>query len=323
MNKNKPSVDDLKLENAILLQELEESYKNTILLLEASSKEKKIAYQELEKKYEALEKLYKELSDKRKMLIHLDKLSSIGQFIVEIIHELKNPLSVISVNAQLLSVGNITDEIKQKVDKISSSTNRMTEYLSRFRRMIYNESENFRVFNLNGNLTEFLETIELIKPVDVTINTNLVQDKLHIKGDPYQIQQIFFNLAKNAFDAMDSHKKDFLIETQKVTSISLRNNNNSASHYYQPQKTWNVILSKYEHFVIIRFSDTGSGISEENLKSIFQPFYTTKSTENGTGLGLSISSDIIKSHEGNIAVKSMPGQGTTFQVILPVVSCIQ
>ena len=318
MDKKEKSIDELKIENEVLLKELQNSYENTLVLLEQSSKEKEIAYQELEKKYMALERLYKELSDKENMLIHLDKLSSIGQFIVEIIHELKNPLSVVSVNSELLLLADPPEDMKDKIERIAKSSDRMADYLDRFRRMIYKENENFRVFDLNENLTEFLDTIEIIKPKSMKIIVNMCTEKYQIKGDPYQLQQIFFNIAKNAFDAMKDHEQELSIDVQTVTSEALKNDSAISSCNCQSGKRWNVILGEYQRFVIIKFLDKGAGIADENLKDIFKAFYTSKSRGEGTGLGLSISSDIIRNHNGNIAVESSFGKGTAFRIILPV-----
>jgi len=69
---------------------------------------------------------------------------------------------------------------------------------------------------------------------------------------------------------------------------------------------------------IIRITDTGHGIEKKNVSKIFDPFFTTKPTGEGTGLGLSVSYGIVKSHGGDIFVRSTPGKGTTFTVVLPV-----
>ena len=89
-------INSIKNENRILLAELEEAYKNMEAILVQAEREKEITYRELEHKYTALQNAYTELSQKENMLIHMEKLSSIGQFITEIVHELKNPLTVIA-----------------------------------------------------------------------------------------------------------------------------------------------------------------------------------------------------------------------------------
>ena len=86
-------------ENKLLLSELEEAYKNMELILEQSSREKELAYDALQQKFQTLEDLYAEMTNKENLLIHLEKLSSIVQFIAEIVHELNNPLTLISMQA--------------------------------------------------------------------------------------------------------------------------------------------------------------------------------------------------------------------------------
>jgi signal transduction histidine kinase len=76
-------------------------------------------------------------------------------------------------------------------------------------------------------------------------------------------------------------------------------------------------------FIRIRQTDTGQGISPENLPLIFDPFFTTKPVGQGTGLGLSISKGIVKSHGGDITCASLPGSGATFEILLPITQVIQ
>jgi signal transduction histidine kinase len=108
--------------------------------------------------------------------------------------------------------------------------------------------------------------------------------------DPSQIQQIFMNLIINAAEAMNGAGK-LTLTTRLVPA---------------------------DNAVEVDFSDTGHGISEEDLDRIFDPFFTTKEVGHGTGLGLAISYGIIKEHKGTISVESQVGKGTTFTVRLPV-----
>jgi two-component system NtrC family sensor kinase len=108
--------------------------------------------------------------------------------------------------------------------------------------------------------------------------------------DPAQIERVFINLIINASEAMDG-SGELILRTQT-----------------NPQK----------EFIEIMVSDTGVGISKENINKIFDPFFTTKDVGHGTGLGLAISYGIIKSHKGTITVDSEVGKGSTFQVRIPV-----
>ena len=114
----------------------------------------------------------------------------------------------------------------------------------------------------------------------------------HLIAD--QLEQVFVNILLNAVDAINEFKDD-----KKDKRISIE-------------------TALAEDEAIITFTDSGSGITEENMSKIFEPFFTTKSHGKGTGLGLWVSYGIIKSFLGNIEVRSNPEQGTTFTVILPV-----
>jgi two-component system, NtrC family, sensor kinase len=113
-----------------------------------------------------------------------------------------------------------------------------------------------------------------------------------ILADPYQLEQVFLNLLKNAMDAMPEGGT-------VVVSASVREREASS-------------------FLEVEIADTGMGIPSENLSRIFDPFFTTKEVGKGTGLGLSVSYGIVRAHGGYIEVKSEVGKGSRFIVGLPV-----
>jgi len=310
--------EELVMENQALLSELELAYTNMEMILEESSKEKKIAYDELQKKFEALEELYHELSKKENMLIHLEKLSSIGQFITELIHELRSPLTAISFHAQLGRMKEVPEDIKESYRVIENHVDGMSHLLDRFRAMAYKGKEDFQIFDLNRNVVKCLETIEIIKPKGMNIRLDLCDQQLMIKGDPYQINQIFLNLAKNAFDAMKDRGNEFTVKTEKIASKSLRESEKIGGTHCQQDKEWNKILNRTSHFAVAHFIDRGKGMPQALMKKIFEPFFTTKGRGEGTGLGLSICSDIALRHGGDLAVQSDEGKGCTFQFLIPL-----
>jgi two-component system NtrC family sensor kinase len=126
-----------------------------------------------------------------------------------------------------------------------------------------------------------VNNVELEKRYDARIPRTM--------ADPHQLQQVFVNLANNACQAMASHagRGKLVVETSAADGA-----------------------------IMIGFHDNGPGISKEHQRKIFDPFFTTKS--DGTGLGLSITYGIIKEHGGDIAVQSVPEQGTSFVIKLPV-----
>jgi len=315
-----PSVtaEELQAENKLLLDELATAYQNMEMILLQASREKEIAYKELESKYHLLQNTYAELSKKENLLIHLEKLSSIGQFITEIIHELNNPLTIISAVSQLIMMQEIPENLQKPLEKIPQQVKRMMNYLNRFKAMAYKSKEQFQYFDINANLLDFLETIEIIKPKNIKITRNISSKPLPVHGDPYQINQIYLNLAKNAFDAMSEKGSCLEISSREITSGSLIEEDHFGRNYCQNAKDWEEILNTSNRFAMVEFRDDAMGIPSELLADIFTPFFTTKERGKGTGLGLSIVTDIANRHNANLAVRSDPGEGTVFKLLIPL-----
>ena len=133
-----------------------------------------------------------------------------------------------------------------------------------------------------------MEKQALFQDIQITTRNNPGLPRVEI--DTTQIQQVFMNIIMNAADAM-AGQGELIIITR---------------------------LSADNRFVEIEFTDSGCGISQENLKRLFEPFFTTKEVGRGTGLGLAISFGIIEKHEGSIKVRSVPGKGATFIIQLPI-----
>ena len=320
MNQYKQKNKELEEENRFLLMELEKAYKNLETVLQQSKHEQDIAYEELDNKYEALENLYEQLSNKENMLVHLEKLSSIGQFITEIIHELNNPLNVINGVTDILLYGEISDATKENLEKISSQVDRMTNYLNRFKVMAYKGEQDFVYFDLNENVKNFIDTIDIIKPKSINIKSNLSDDTLKVWGDPYQTTQIFLNLAKNAFDALKENGQELEIITKRVNSDWVNKKNLNGEFSCQGKKEWQSIIDNSKSFALVEIKDDGTGIPNDFLPNIFDAFFTSKERGKGTGLGLSIATDISKRHNSNLTVKSELGVGTTFSFIMPLIN---
>ena len=308
----------LKNENRLLLAELEEAYKNMETILVQTEREKEITYRELEQKYQALQNTYTELSRKENMLIHMEKLSSIGQFITEIVHELKNPLTVISAAADIALLNDLPDESQNVINKIPEQINRMLALLGRFKAMAYKEKEKFEFIDINKNLYDFMETLDLITPKSIKVSFELCDQELLVKGDNYQLIQIYLNLAKNAFDVLDSKKNpQLIIKTKLIKRSEVKKI--QTEHCCQKPDKWKNILRSVDKFALIEFIDNGPGIPEENMQYLFDTFFTTKERGKGTGLGLSISKDIAIKHNANIIFNSKTGRGTVVRICIPMI----
>lgn len=257
-------------------------------------------------------------------LLQSDKMASVGQLAAGVAHEINNPMGFIAGN--LRSLQKYADKFSIYIDaqkafieagsKPQDAENLKTlekkiklEFLLEDTKDLIDESLDgaSRVQAIVRNLKTFarvdqdgVQTIDLNECIDSTLNIiwNELKYKTEIEKDyadlpaischPQQLSQIFLNLLINASHA---------IETQGIIKI----------------RSW----SDEDH-VYVAVSDDGCGISEDDLRQIFVPFFTTKEVGKGTGLGLSMVYDMVKGHDGDISVESELGKGTTFTVKLPI-----
>lgn len=222
-------------------------------------------------------------------LMQAEKLSSIGLLAAGIAHEVNTPIAGISSYTQmLLKETPESDKRKPILEKIEKQTFRAAE--------IVNGLLNFS--RLNGSEFKHLDINRLIDDSLALLNHQLLSARIRVDsrydetlppvyGNAGKLQQVFINLFLNARDAMPSGG-DLSVQTKMNDSM-----------------------------VIVDITDTGVGISEENIKRIFDPFFTTKDIGKGTGLGLAVTYGIIQEHGGRIFVDSDGGRGTHFRVKLP------
>lgn len=227
-------------------------------------------------------------------LIKAERLATIGKMSARVAHEIKNPLSSISLNIELLLDelkgydGMATKEAINLLASIMAEVDRLTgiseEYLQ-FARLPTQPLKGKSINDILSELTGFLR--EEISEDNITLTEDYEKELPLVAVDERQIKQAFLNILKNSFEAMPDGGKLY---------VRTRRGHNGA--------------------VEVNITDTGVGINKERLEKIFEPFYTTK--DKGTGLGLTISQQIIQEHGGEIRCKSAAEQGTTFTIQLPV-----
>ena len=220
-----------------------------------------------------------------------EKLSSIGLLAAGVAHEVNTPLTGVSSYTQML-LGMIpeTDPKHALLQKMQKQTDRASNIVG-----------NLLNFSRTGNAAEFAEidinkllndTLQLLEPqlrksqVEIVKNYSEIPPKIF--GNAGKLQQVFTNLILNARDAM--------LGGGTITLTTVYNGDH----------------------VIIEVSDTGEGIPPENLKKIYDPFFTTKGVGSGTGFGLAVSYGIVQEHAGSIETTSEVGEGTTFHLVFPV-----
>ena len=272
----------------------------------------------------ALEAANHKLKETQAMMVHSEKMRSLGELVAGIAHEINNPVNFIHGNIMILQ--NYVDDLMGLIDLYE-------KYNIDFPKEAKDEIEKFkkdidldflktdvndliksckegtdRTKNIVLDLKNFSRMEEMVltqfdipKEIDTTLNilNNKLKNRITIiknyspetpKIEAYggQLNQVFMNIIDNAQDAMG--------ETGTLT----------------------INVYKEKENVKIEFIDTGSGIPEENLNKVFDPFFTTKAVGKGTGLGMSISYRVIKDHNGTIDIQSKVGEGTKFTITLPI-----
>jgi two-component system NtrC family sensor kinase len=226
------------------------------------------------------------------------KLASIGELAAGIAHEINNPLAVINEEAGLIKdlinaefgEPSPPEELLPHLGNIEESVlrcKRITHKLLGFVRKSDVDLVKLGVWKVIDDVVDGLlgrgfavSNIEIIKRKG--------PEKLHILSDANQLQQVLLNILNNAVDALEGNPGTIVIATEKL-----------------------------DDFVSISISDSGKGMTPEEMSKIFLPFYTTKEVGKGTGLGLSVSYGIMKDLGGRIEVDSTEGVGSTFTLLLP------
>lgn len=231
------------------------------------------------------------LTDK---LVQADKLVLLGQLSAGVAHEIRNPLAAVNLNLQILR-RNI-DESAPESDYINTALQGV-ERISRIVEVTLNFSRpampDIQSLNLNSLIPSTLELVSsVLKRKEIKVELKLDDQLPYVAADAKQLQQVFINLITNSADA---------IRTKGTITI----------------RTYTEAAAKRGagNFIVVAISDTGVGITPEDLQKIFNPFFTRK--PDGTGLGLPITQRILHQHGGIIDVESSVGIGTTFYVKLP------
>ncbi len=254
-----------------------------------------------------IQSYYRDVTEKKKMqaqLMHSQKMDSIGQLAGGIAHDFNNILaSILGFTELILLKEGLDEEIAGKVrtiDKVSRQAAQMVSKLMSFARRGYFEAV---PFSADKAVSDTLEMISRLIPENVTLSKLLQAPLAIVKGDINMMDQVVMNLVINARDAMP--EGGTLTVATSVASLEAGDLDISAD--VEPGEYVNILVR-----------DTGMGIREADIPHIFEPFFTTKEKGKGTGLGLAMVYGIVKEHQGYITVKSRQGQGSDFNVYLPL-----
>ena len=278
---------------------------------------------------ERLERAYRELQAAQTRLLQSERLATIGKMSAKVAHEVRNPLSSVSLNTELLEdelsllpdahraeAGQLLRAIRSQIDVLSN----VTEGYLRFARLPKPQLGATPLDSLIADLAEFVR--EELRARKVSLAADVERGLRAVRVDAGQIRQALLNLIRNAAEAMP----DGGTIRVAVKAVAAKGENAEAQRgrgaeesprgsgdRRAPQRP---SAAAPLRFVEVTVADTGVGVPSEDLERIFEPFFTRK--EGGTGLGLAISREIALGHGGMLTCESVSGQGTTFRLTLPV-----
>jgi len=256
---------------------------------------------ELKNAYEELERAHMELKSAQEALVQAGKLSALGELAAGVAHELNQPLSgVMGFGQELEKIIKAKLPDPEALDfaaEVTKNALRMKKIIQQLREFTRRSVEDFEDVELTAVISDSLKLLEQqfkSRGISVAIST---QEKLpRLFCNPFQLEQVFINLATNARDAIEAGGRG----SGKIEIVVRRK------------------ASDPKRFLEVSFSDDGCGMGTEAKNRALEPFYTTKEVGKGTGLGLSVSYGIISKIHGTIMIESAPGKGTTFLLTLPV-----
>ncbi|MFN3455315.1 MAG: ATP-binding protein, partial [Pseudobdellovibrio sp.] len=275
---------------------------------------------DLKKKIKELEKTNSELIEAQTQLVHSAKMTSLGQLVAGVAHELNNPIGFIFSNMTHLkeyadNLFNLIDSVPNNVELQKKKNEIDYEFIKKDLPRLIKSCEDGaqRTRDIVLGLRNFsrleeaqLKEIDIHESIDTTLEIlqgeikNRVKIHKQYESVPKvlcyasQINQVIMNILANALQAIQGPGEVW------ITTTSLRAGNDQVGR------------------VQISIQDSGSGMDPQTLDKVFEPFFTTKGIGQGTGLGLSISYGIIQNHGGEIQVRSQKGIGTEFIIIIPV-----
>lgn len=274
--------------------QLEEARRGLEVKVGERTKELHEKYSELEKAQTAMLSMVEdlnrqadELKNAQDALVRSERLAAIGQLASSVAHELRNPLGVMKnvlYYFNMLELGKDNREVKENLDTLAKEIDISDKIIGDLLEFSRVKKPTLLTENINAIVKEALNRLKAAP--DIKVITELDNDLPSIEVDALQIQQVFYNIALNALQAMD--------------------------------KTGTLTVKTYSkgNFIEASFTDTGYGIPKENMDKIFNPLFSTKAK--GTGLGLSVCASLVEGHDGKIEVGSEIGKGSTFTVQLPV-----
>jgi two-component system cell cycle sensor histidine kinase/response regulator CckA len=247
----------------------------------------------LEQALSAVQEKNEELASMTQQLWQASKLATMGELSASIAHELNNPLATVALRVENLTMMmGADDQQRRSLEIISQEVDRMANLVDDLLQFSRRSHRQISTVDLHEEIANSMEFVHYhLHSRKIQVVQELADPLRTIQADHQQLRQLFLNLLTNASDAMP----DGGILTVRAKNANLKEND----------------------AVQIDFADTGDGIAAENLKKIWEPFFSTKAEGKGTGLGLAICRRIVEEHGGTIEIESETGHGTTIHMLFP------
>lgn len=237
-----------------------------------------------------------------KQFLRAQRMESVGMLAGGIAHDLSNVLAPISMGLELLQQVPLPDKFRSVIDSMLTSTQRGAGIVKQVLTFARGTDGERAIVQLRHLIKDIKRMAEETFPRNISLRSDVAADLWPLMADPSQLHQVLLNLSVNARDAMPDGGS-ILYQAQNL-------------HLDQAAAKLH-LGAKPGDYVLLKVTDTGTGMPPEVIDRIFEPFFTTKPQGQGTGLGLPTVLGIIRSHGGFIEVQSVPGKGTTFEVYLP------
>ena len=244
-------------------------------------------------------------------LRHAERLVTVGKLASGIAHELGTPLNVVSGRAKMISQSAAADDsVRNNARIVMEQSQRMAQII----RQLLDFARAGKANKASVDLRHLASsTLSLLRPIAdkrrVTLQFDSIAPVPEVIADAAQIQQVVTNLVVNAVQA-SPEGADIEVGLRAARGARRPANPGNSGNVDEPERQ--------RGFVCITVSDHGSGMGEETLERIFEPFYTTKDVGEGTGLGLAVAYGIVQEHGGFITVESKLDEGSRFEVYLPL-----
>ncbi len=236
-----------------------------------------------------------QLKAQAEALMRAEQLAAVGRISAQIVHEVRNPLSSIGLNVELLQDGlerasfaseDDSTEVKELLSAVTHEVDRLADVTEQYLKMARPPNPDLDPRDVTAVLDGVLDfTREELERAGVEVVRDFDKETPPVLADEGQLRQVFLNLLRNSREAMPGGGK-LTVATRPL-----------------------------ERDVEVLVRDTGQGMTEDVRRHLFEPFFTTK--EGGTGLGLAVSQQILQAHGGSLSCQSIPGQGTSFVLRLP------